>query len=576
MKVVTVAQMRALEEAAGRLGVSERALMEEAGLAAAQEAWMAVGAMEGRGISVLVGPGNNGGDGLVAARQLAGWGATVAVYLLRPRAADDELWASILETDIAHSGVEDDPGLNRLARWLGESACVIDALLGTGVSRAIDGDLAGVLGRLAEARTGALAPRLIALDLPTGVDPDTGRADPATVAADQTVAFGFRKVGLLQMPGARFAGDVVTVDIGIPREAGVDDLPFEELDFRTVQALVPRRPADGHKGTFGRAVVAAGSRRYPGAARLASEAAARAGAGLTVLAAPAVVQPLVAPALPDVIHEPLPSAAGAVRGGEAARVLLRALPEADSLLLGPGLSQTPAVEEFVRALLAGLGAAAPNLGGLVLDADALNVLAVTAGWTELLAALDVPRVLTPHPGEMARLIGASTTEVQADRLGVALLQARRSKSIVVLKGACTIIAAPDGRARISTAANSMLATGGTGDVLAGLIAGLLAQGIDAFDAACAAVYIHAEAGRAVAESMGSAAGLAQDLLPQLGAVRRLIEGGSALGGMPFPSLGGGGTLGAMGGLGGMPGGMGQMAGLGGLGGMLGGLGGDVP
>lgn len=577
MKVVTVAQMRTLEEAAGRLGVSERALMEEAGLAAAQEAWMSVGAQEGRGISVLVGPGNNGGDGLVAAKHLASWGATVAVYLLRPRPADSELWTPIVEAEIAHSTVEDDPGLERLARWLGESSCVIDALLGTGTSRPIEGDLGAVLARLAEARAASGPPRLIALDLPTGVDPDTGRADPATVAADQTIAFGFRKVGLLQMPGASLAGDVVTVDIGIPREASAD-LPFEELDFRTVQALLPKRPDDAHKGTFGRAVIAAGSRRYPGAARLASEAAARSGAGLTALATPAVVQPLVAPAIPDVIHEPLPSAAGAVRGAEAARVLLRALPEADSLLLGPGLSLTPAVEEFVRSVLAGLTSAAPSLRGLVLDADALNVLAATAGWPELLTALEAPRVLTPHPGEMARLIGATTAEVQSDRLGVALLQARRSKSVVVLKGACTIVASPDGRARISSAASSALAKGGTGDVLAGLVTGLLAQGVDAFDAASAAVYIHSEAARAAAEAQGNAATLAQDLLGHLGPVRRLLDSGGSSGGSPFGSLGGMSALGGMGGLGGgMLGGMGALGGLGGGGmggfGGLGGLGG---
>ncbi|MFN8638024.1 MAG: NAD(P)H-hydrate dehydratase [Dehalococcoidia bacterium] len=569
MKVVTVSQMRSLEEAAGRLGVSERALMEEAGLAAAQEAWMSVGAQEGRGISVLVGPGNNGGDGLVAAKHLASWGATVAVYLLRPRPADSELWTPIVDADIATSTVEDDPGLERLARWLGESSCVIDALLGTGTARPIEGDLAAVLARLAEARSGSAAPRLIALDLPTGVDPDTGRADPATVAADQTIAFGFRKVGLLQMPGASLAGDVVTVDIGIPRDAGSADLPFEELDFRSVQALLPKRPNDAHKGTFGRAVVAAGSRRYPGAARLASEAAARTGAGLTALATPAVVQPLVAPAIPDVIHEPLPSAAGAMRGSEAARALLRALPEADSLLLGPGLSHTPAVEEFVRSVLAGLSSAAPSLRGLVLDADALNVLAATAGWPDLLTALEVPRVLTPHPGEMARLIGASTLEVQSDRLGVALLQARRSRSVVILKGACTVVASPDGRARISSAASSGLAKGGTGDVLAGLVAGLLAQGIEAFDAASAAVYLHSEAGRAAAEALGNAAVLASDLLAHLGPVRRLLDGDATSSASSFGSMGGFGGMGGMGGLGG--GMLGGMAGLGG--GAMGGFGG---
>jgi NAD(P)H-hydrate repair Nnr-like enzyme with NAD(P)H-hydrate dehydratase domain len=196
------------------------------------------------------------------------------------------------------------------------------------------------------------------------------------------------------------------------------------------------------------------------------------------------------------------------------------------------------------------------------------VLAATAGWNELLAALEVPCVLTPHPGEMARLAGVTTAEVQADRLGIALVQARRSRSVVVLKGACTIVAAPDGRARISSVANSMLATGGTGDVLAGLIAGLIAQGVEPFDAASAAVYVHSEAARAVTETQGAAAGLAQDLLAQLGPVRRLLDGGSALGAAsPFGALGGG-----LGGGGGIFGGLGGLAGLGDAGGPGGALG----
>jgi len=564
-KLVTVAQMRALEAAAVAAGVSEQQLMEEAGIAAAQEAWMAVGAIEERGILVLVGPGNNGGDGLVAARQLIQFGAVPFVYLLRPRAEDDPQWQALLESEVPWTSVDDDPEFERLDALFRDASAVIDALLGIGASpreRPIDGPLAEVLTRLDAVRSRMPAPQIVALDVPTGVDADSGYADPLAVHADVTVTFGFAKVGLYSVPGRTNAGRVVPVEIGIPKDASAD-LPFEELRLRDLKAAMPVRPDDANKGTFGRVTVAAGSRRYPGAARLAAEAAARSGAGLVELASPEVIQPLLVHGLPDVIHEPLPSTDGAV-DSDAARALLRALSagRSDVLLVGPGLSLTPETETFTRNLVSGLDA----IGGpsaVVFDADALNALANEPEWW---TRLELPRVLTPHPGEMARLTGSSVEDVQASRLESAAAYAKRSNSVVVLKGACTVIAAPDGSARLSEAANAMLATAGTGDVLAGLIAGLIAQGLEPFDAASVAVYIHADAGRRVAETHGTAAGLAQDLLVALPEARRLMEAGASTSGLPdFGGIGGG--LGA--GLGGMDGGMPG-------GGMPGGIGGGMP
>ncbi len=522
MPLVTAEQMRELEAAAVAAGTSEEELMANAGLAAAQEAWMAVGAMEGRAILVLVGPGKNGGDGLIAALQLQEMGAIAGVYLLRPRADDDPLWRQVVEADIPTNGVaDDDDELSALAGMLGESSCVLDALLGTGSSRAIDGDLERVLARLREARDAEIAPQLIALDVPTGVDANSGNVDECTVVADSTITFGYPKVGLFAMPGRRFAGRVVPVDIGLPADAAVE-LPYDEISFRQVQQVLPERPDDAHKGSFGRAVLAAGSRRYPGAARLAAEAAARSGAGLVVLAAPQSIQPLLVHGLPDVVHEPLPGddASDGVLNSIAARALLRALGGADALLIGPGLSLSGATEEFTRGLVSGLDAIA-GLRAVVFDADALNALAQSPDWH---SRLNLARVLTPHPGEMARLTAVSVEEVQSNRLRSATEYARVSNSVVVLKGACTVVAAPDGRARISGAANAMLATAGTGDVLAGMLVGLIAQGLDPFDAASAAVYLHAEAGRLVAESHGAAAGLAQDLLGAMSDTRKLLDG----------------------------------------------------
>ncbi len=512
--------MRALEAAAEAAGHPTRALMEEAGLAAAQETWRAINGSEQRPVLVLVGPGNNGGDGLVAARHLLGRGMDVHVYLLRARADDDPAWQQTLAAEVPVTlGAEDSDGA-LLELLLGAADCVLDALLGTGVNRPIEGDFAVALGRLAEARSRPRPPYLVALDLPTGVHADTGGADPLTVGADLTVCFGYMKTGMTQQPAGTLCGEIVRVDIGIP-PALAEALPYEEADLAAARrAAMPRGPAS-HKGTFGHAMVAGGSRRYPGAVRLAAEACARSGTGLTTIAAPAVVQPLIAPAFPDATHEPLPSAAGMVRGADAARALLRALPGVDALLLGPGLAHTAATVEFVAHVLAGLDPV-ESLRAVVLDADALNALATLPGWHERLA---LTRVLTPHPAEMGRLLGWPVARVQADRLATALHAAATTRSVVVLKGAGTVIAAPDGRARLSASANSMLATGGTGDVLAGLIVGLIAQGADPFDAASAAVYVHAEAGAIVARELGATAGLAQDLLRAIATPRRAMDGG---------------------------------------------------
>ncbi|MDA0352128.1 MAG: NAD(P)H-hydrate dehydratase [Chloroflexi bacterium] len=561
-KLVTVAQMRQLEAAAVAAGVSEQQLMEEAGIAAAQEAWMAVGAIEQRGILILVGPGNNGGDGLVAARHLVQFGAIPYVYLLEPRAEDDPQWQALLESEVPWTTVAEDPNFERLDALFRDASAVIDALLGIGASpreRPIAGALAEILRRLRATERRVPAPQILALDVPTGVDADSGYADPLAVNASATVTFGFAKVGLYSVPGRANAGRVIPVDIGIPKAASAD-LPFEELRLRDLKAVMPERRDDANKGTFGTVTIAAGSRRYPGAARLAAEAAARSGAGLVQLAAPEVIQPLLVHGLPDVIHEPLPSTDGTL-DASAARALLRALNGGRSnvLLVGPGLSLSNESRAFVRHLLAGID----DIDGpsaLVLDADALNVLADDPEWWTRLA---LPRVLTPHPGEMARLTGTSVEQVQATRLDTAAAYAKLTNSVVVLKGACTVIAAPDGTARLSEAANAMLATAGTGDVLAGLIAGLIAQGLAPYDAAAVAVYVHADAGRRVAESHGTAAGLAQDLLAVLHESRRLLEPTGAGAGLPdFSALGGMGGAGGMGG-GGMPG----MAGLGDAGGL---------
>ncbi len=523
-KLVTAGQMRDLEEAAVAAGISERELMANAGLDAAQEAWMAIGGIEGHEILVLCGPGNNGGDGLVAARHLAEWGSEVHVYLLRARPDDDAEWAALVEAGIPSTVVADDAGYAFLEQQLSGASLVLDALFGTGLmpqTRPIDGDAAQVLLRLRAAREATPPVQLIALDVPSGVDADTGFADPLTVGADSTVTFGLAKTGLYAMPARRLAGEIITVPIGLPSAAAAG-LPYEELRLRDARDWVPKRTADGHKGSFGTVLIAAGSRRFPGAARLAAEAAARSGAGLVTLAAPEAIQPLLV-ALADATHEPLHSTDGTL-DAKAARGLLRALRggRARSLLVGPGLDLTSDTEAFMTHLIAGLDEV-EGLAAVVFDADALNALARRPNWHEALDGEGLPRVLTPHPAEMARLAGTDIAAVQANRLLTAIAYAGRSHSIVVLKGACTIVAHPDGRARISEVATSALAHAGSGDVLAGLIAGFVAQGVEPFEAACAGVAVHAECGRLGESRLGAASTLASDLLRLLPEVRRLLE-----------------------------------------------------
>ncbi|TAJ17982.1 MAG: NAD(P)H-hydrate dehydratase [Dehalococcoidia bacterium] len=519
--LVTASQMRDLEAAAVAAGVSERELMANAGLAVAQEAWMMAGGSDERAILILVGPGNNGGDGLVAATRLAQWGAPVHAYLLRPRTDDDLEWRACIEAGVPHTVATEDKGFATLEELLSTAAVAVDALFGTGLhpqKRPIDGDAAQVLARLQAARASAPAIPLLAVDLPSGVDSDTGFADPLATGADETVTFECAKVGLVTSPGSLLAGRVVPVEIGVPAAAR-DSLGLGTLTLREVRAILPERPADGHKGTFGTTVIAAGSRRYPGAARLATESAARSGCGVVTLAAPASIQPLLV-AFADATHEPLPDLDGS-HTPEGARALLQALRRgrARSLLVGPGIGLSDAARGFVQHLLAGLDAV-EGLETVIFDADALTVLAGESGWHTRFAAA---RVLTPHPGEMARLLGRSVEAVQATRLATALEAAAATGSVVILKGAGTVIASPDGRARISEVGTSALAHGGTGDVLAGLVAGFAAQGLPGFEAACAAVWVHAEAARQVSAVYGDAGTLASDLIRALPEARKALE-----------------------------------------------------
>ncbi len=518
MKIVTTEQMGELERRAAEIGLPTEVLMENAGLAIAREVKGWLGSAPRRQILVLVGPGNNGGDGLVAARHLHDWGAKVHIYLCTQR-GDDPNYRIAKERGIPSTLASEDEDLVALRNLLSSSEVVIDALFGTGKLRPLEGTYREVLNRLAEAKGSQPSLAIIAVDLPSGLDADSGATDPSCVAADLTITLGYPKPGLFSFPGSEKAGRLVVADIGIPQELG-QGIAVEVITPEFVRATLPQRPRNAHKGTFGRILVCAGSIHYIGAAYLACEGAIRVGAGLVTLALAHSLQPILATKLTEVTYIPLPEAEPGFIHAQAWQVVHEGLDDYDVLLIGCGLSQHPAVMEFIRGCLLQMP---PSLSpALVLDADALNTLAQTPGWWQNLAS---DAILTPHPGEMARLSGLPIDEIQRDRLGAAREAAMRWGKTVVLKGAHTVVASADGEAKISAMANPGLASAGTGDVLSGAIAGLLAQGLSHPDAAACGVYLHGMAGELVGEELGDAGMVASDLLAALPKTIKRIKGG---------------------------------------------------
>jgi len=506
MKIVTAAQMRAIDQECVKQGIPVSTLMENAGKAVAEEARALLGPMENQHILCLIGAGNNGGDGLVATRYFHGWGAKVVVYLCADRPADDENLKLLQEHGV---GVvietKTDKNLEKLGNLLAASTCVVDALLGTGKMRPLEGVFQKVLENVNAARAERHF-KIVAIDLPSGMDADTGAVDPACPTADLTVTLAFPKPGLFKFPGAEKVGKLKIADIGIPAELG-DVSNLELITGEWAADTLPVRPMNSNKGTFGKVMVCAGSANYIGAAYLACSGAMRVGAGLVTLATAGSLQPIIASKLAEATYIPLPESSQGIISKEAAKTISREYPHYSAMLIGCGLGQHPSTIDFITQLLLKKG-----LPPLVLDADGLNILAKIPGWRQKIPA---DTVLTPHPGEMSRLTGLAVEEIQQDRTGAALSFAKAWRRTVVLKGAFTVIASPDGRCRVSPYANPGLASAGTGDVLAGIIAGLAGQGLKLFDAAALGVYLHGEAGEKVWAELGDTGMIASDLLPVL-------------------------------------------------------------
>jgi hydroxyethylthiazole kinase-like uncharacterized protein yjeF len=504
-KLVTSGEMRGLEQGSVGAGVSLDELMDNAGRALAERIHAGQLRQPGSAL-VLVGPGNNGGDGLVCAEHLDRWGWQVHLHLVPQRERDPQRFR-ILQR------VPSDP--------IPEAPVhvIVDALLGTGSSRPMEGAIAEAVDAVRARQPQA---RVVAVDLPSGVNADTGAADPKTLAAALTVTFGLAKVGLYQYPARQLAGKIHVADIGIPA-ALVASVSTWVTDSEMARSFLPPRPADGHKGTFGKLLVLAGCASYTGAPHLTSMAAARAGAGLVRIATPRTVHPIIASKFTEATFAPLPETDG---GGisKAALPRIKELLEDDfdCLLIGPGLSQEWETRGVIEELLLGGTKLPPRV---VIDADGLNNIATHPDWP---ARLPRGCVLTPHPAELGRLANLPIHEVLGSRFELAREKAREWGQVIVAKGANAIIAAPDGRTAIDDGANPLLGTAGTGDVLAGAIAGMLTQGAPAWEGAVTATHVCSLAARRLKAAFGRAGMLAGDLHLEIPRAMRDVRGEPSL------------------------------------------------
>ena len=592
MKLVSVEQMRRIEKETDALGHTFSDMMEMAGAAVGD---VADGVLDapGSNVLILVGPGNNGGDGLVAAARLRQLGYEITLYVWRRDVRQDLSLRQLRRrrTGLTVLFADNDPGYDNLRSAAAKADLLIDALLGTGASRPIAGSLAAILDtvrqvvadRACETEAGiaqpegwrqlpladavlfglppdrseastdeetdeytmevensqpvgspapiassasvltsiahddlgandlAPSPRLlqvIAVDCPTGLNCDTGELDPHALDSDVTVTFAYPKWGHLQEPGGSACGLLVVSDIGVPRELG-ESLPVDLVEAPKVASLLPRRLPHAHKGLFGKALIAGGSQSYTGAVLLSGSAAVRAGAGLVTLAIPGPLHAAIAGSLPESTWLCLPDHQGALCP-EALAPLLSAINAYDALLIGPGLTTDEKAQQFVESLFSDSGLDRDAWSGkVVIDADGLNCIARLPDWP-----MRLPRVsiLTPHPGEMARLTGLSANQVNSQRIALARDRSNAWGHIVLLKGPYSVVAEPSGRTCVLPFALPVLATAGSGDVLAGAIVAFLAQGLSAFDATVCGAYLHAHAGILLERDAHEAPIAAGDLL----------------------------------------------------------------
>ena len=522
MKVVTAEEMRQIDQdTIEGIGIPGIVLMETAGSAIVRAIEQYYPTCQR--IGIFAGKGNNGGDGIVIARQLAHIGRDVRLFLVSPPDSftgeaqtnlqiAKRLTASFglqaapkgglrIEEIVTEADLESDTSLNSIK----SCELLIDAIFGTGVRGTVRDPIATVINAI-----NRLSTPILSVDLPSGLDADTGHPLGTCVRSDRTVTIGLPKRGLLMHPGAELAGKLEVVDIGFPKQ--VVDAQNIKVNWTTAaQAAqwMPPRPPSSHKGSYGRVLVVAGSTGMTGAAALASEAALRAGAGLVTLATPKHLNPILEGLLPEVMTLPLPETdVGSLSVSATSTILEFAVKTKSILAIGPGLSQHPETVSFVHQLIRENREQGLDLR-MVIDADGLNALAQVR---ETISLLTSDAVLTPHPGEMARLTNTIVPTLEKDRISTAQQFASKYDVTLVFKGAPTVTSTPNGNLWVNSTGNPGMATGGMGDVLTGIIAGLMAQGIPSENAAALGVYLHGLAGDIGAERLGTHGLIASDVL----------------------------------------------------------------
>lgn len=530
-KLVSVAEMIVVEKEANKRGLTYDQMMENAGKGLALSIQEHFGFLENAGCLGLVGSGNNGGDTLVALTHLLKDGWKASAYLVKPRPQNDPLLSEFSEAGGDIFSANEDQKFEIIDQLLNKHAILVDGVLGTGTKLPLRGKIKSLLEHIGEILANQSELTLVvAVDCPSGIDCDSGETAPETIAADLTVTMAAIKRGLLKFPAFDYVGDLELVEIGLEDHLPVwMDIQRFVLSQDDVKSILPERPRNAHKGTFGTAMIVGGSLNYTGAVFLAGKAAYLSGVGLVTMGIPAPLHASLAGVFPEATWILLPHELGVV-SKEAVPVIQKRLDPVTAMLIGPGFGLEPTSREFIEGVLTGNRSSSERrsigfvlsgeknerddsssrLPPLVIDADGLKLLSQILDWHTKIPA---PAILTPHPGEMAVITGLNKTEIQENRIETAERFAQEWGHVIVLKGANTIVASPKGKTVVIPVATPALARAGTGDVLAGIIVGLRAQGVDAFEAAAAGVWIHAMAGLMAEDQVGSSASvLAGDVL----------------------------------------------------------------
>ncbi|MFA6309397.1 MAG: NAD(P)H-hydrate dehydratase [Clostridia bacterium] len=521
MKVVTTQQMKEIDNSAiNKVGIPSIVLMENAAVKVVDEIEKHFADLKNKKALIFAGKGNNGGDALAVARHLHNLGVQVRVYILF-RNVDYSCDAGInLKTirnmgikciDLQDSDILDEIYFKTIDRDIFASDFIVDGIFGTGFAGKISGMIQKVIEMINSSDT-----KVISIDIPSGMNGTDGEVSDICVKAGLTVTLGLPKLGLLIHPGCECTGELVVADIGIPDEVIEEhDIYINTIDKGYVSKLLPKREPNSNKGTFGEAFIVTGSNGMTGSGCLTAKAALRVGAGLVYIGVPASLSQIYDSCVTETITIPLEDKGLGLLDIESRENIMKIITKSDVAAIGPGLSTNGQIFEIIKGIIK------TSMTPLIFDADALNVISID---TKILRHLKTTSVLTPHPGEMARLIGISVDEVQKNRIEVAREFALNWKVVLVLKGSRTVIAMPDGNVFINLTGNSGLATAGTGDVLTGVITGLIAQGARPEDAAVAGAYLHGLAGDLAAADKteyGMIAGDVVEMLPY--AIKSIIK-----------------------------------------------------